>query len=35
MKPGDLPVDERTPLRPANPYSVSKLLRNFLHFSII
>lgn len=28
----DLPVDEETPLRPANPYSVSKIAQDYLAF---
>lgn len=30
ITPEDLPVDEETPLRPANPYSVSKISQDFL-----
>jgi len=32
VTPQDLPVDEETPLRPANPYSVSKITQDFLAF---
>lgn len=32
VTPQDLPVDENTPLRPANPYSVSKIAQDFLGF---
>lgn len=28
--PSDLPIDEQTPLRPVNPYAVSKLTQDFL-----
>lgn len=30
IKPEDLPVDEQTPHRPANPYAVSKLTQDYL-----
>lgn len=30
VTPEDLPIDENTPLRPANPYSVSKITQDFL-----
>lgn len=30
VKPGDLPVDEETPLRPASPYAVSKIAQDYL-----
>lgn len=30
VKPEDIPVDEETPLRPANPYAVSKIAQDFL-----
>ncbi len=30
VKPSDLPIDEMTPLRPANPYAVSKLTQDFM-----
>jgi len=30
VEPEDVPVDEDTPLRPANPYAVSKLAQDFL-----
>lgn len=30
VTPEDIPVDENTPLRPANPYSVSKIAQDFL-----
>jgi GDP-4-dehydro-6-deoxy-D-mannose reductase len=30
VRPEDVPVDEDTPLRPANPYAVSKLTQDFL-----
>lgn len=32
VKEEDLPVDEETPLRPANPYSVSKIAQDYLGF---
>ena len=32
VTPEDLPVDENTPLRPANPYSVSKIAQDYLAF---
>jgi len=32
VTPEDLPVDESTPLRPASPYSVSKIAQDFLGF---
>jgi GDP-4-dehydro-6-deoxy-D-mannose reductase len=32
VTPQDLPVDEQTPLRPANPYSVSKIAQDYLAF---
>ena len=32
VTPEDLPVDENTPLRPASPYSVSKIAQDFLAF---
>jgi len=31
-RPEDLPVDEDTPLRPANPYAVSKLTQDYLGY---
>lgn len=30
VRPEDLPIDESTPLRPANPYAVSKITQDFL-----
>lgn len=33
VTPEDLPVNEHTPLRPANPYSVSKITQDFLGLS--
>lgn len=30
VRPGDLPCDEETPLRPANPYAVSKVAQDML-----
>ena len=30
VRPEDIPVDEDTPLRPANPYAVSKVAQDFL-----
>ena len=30
VRPEDVPVDEDTPLRPANPYAVSKVTQDFL-----
>ena len=30
VTPSDIPVDEMTPLRPANPYSVSKIAQDYL-----
>jgi GDP-4-dehydro-6-deoxy-D-mannose reductase len=33
VKKEDLPVNEQTPLRPANPYSVSKIAQDFLGLS--
>ena len=30
VNPGDLPIDEETPLNPTNPYAVSKLTQDFL-----
>lgn len=32
VRPGEVPVDEDTPLRPANPYAVSKIAQDFLAF---
>jgi GDP-4-dehydro-6-deoxy-D-mannose reductase len=32
VQPDDLPVDENTPLRPANPYAVSKIAQDYLAF---
>jgi len=32
VKPEDLPVDEETPHRPANPYAVSKIAQDYLGF---
>lgn len=32
VKPGDIPVDEDTPLRPVSPYAVSKLAQDFLSY---
>lgn len=32
VKPDDLPVDEETPHRPANPYAVSKIAQDYLGF---
>lgn len=32
VTPGDLPVDEETPHRPANPYAVSKIAQDYLGF---
>ena len=32
VTPEDLPVDELTPLRPANPYAVSKIAQDYLGF---
>ena len=30
VRPEDLPIDESTPLRPANPYAVTKIAQDFL-----
>ncbi len=32
VNPGDLPIDEETPIRPVNPYAVSKVAQDFLGF---
>ena len=32
VQPEDLPVNENTPLRPANPYAVSKIAQDYLAF---
>lgn len=32
VKPEDIPVDENTPHRPANPYAVSKIAQDYLGF---
>jgi GDP-4-dehydro-6-deoxy-D-mannose reductase len=32
IRPDDLPVDEETPHRPANPYAVSKIAQDYLGF---
>jgi GDP-4-dehydro-6-deoxy-D-mannose reductase len=32
VRPEEVPVDEDTPLRPANPYAVSKIAQDFLAF---
>jgi GDP-4-dehydro-6-deoxy-D-mannose reductase len=32
VQPGDLPLDERTPLRPVNPYAVSKAAQDLLAY---
>jgi GDP-4-dehydro-6-deoxy-D-mannose reductase len=32
IKPEDLPVDEKTPLRPLSPYAVSKLTQDYLAY---
>ena len=30
VKPADIPIDEETPMRPANPYAVSKITQDYL-----
>ena len=32
VEPEDLPIDERTPLRPLNPYAVSKIAQDYLGY---
>jgi len=32
VEPGDLPIDEHTPLRPLNPYAVSKIAQDYLGY---
>jgi GDP-4-dehydro-6-deoxy-D-mannose reductase len=32
VTPEDIPVDEKTPVKPANPYAISKLTQDFLAF---